>query len=402
MKKAQRLHIFLYLFVLYEITVYLSNDMYLPAMPAIALDLGLTQDQIQSTLTFWFLGSGSLQLLMGPMSDSYGRKPIISIGGALFVISSAICALTSSLPIMLAARFVQGSSICFIVLAGYAAIQESFSTKEAIKWLALLGSITILAPALGPLGGAIMVEFISWRYIFWLFVALGLISFVSVLIIMPETNTNPHPLHLRTIGRDFVKIITNKDFMLPCLGYCLLVGIFFFWMFESPFIIIEQLRYSKLFYGLAQTVIFSVFFVGAKVTDWWLTRNSLKSLINTGLAITMVGVLALLLTSMGWNNIYLAIACMVLISFGSSMLFGPVNRLTIEASKQPMGRRIGVFSTTIGLCGALCGWIITIVDGQNLQILSVLVTICAVLSVVLIMQTKIPDTLEDAADYAPH
>jgi Bcr/CflA subfamily drug resistance transporter len=388
--------------VLFEITIYLSNDMYLPAMPAIALDLGLSQDQIQSTLTFWFLGSGSLQLLMGPLSDSFGRKPIITLGGALFVISSLVCAVTYDLPTMLLARFVQGSTICFIVLAGYAAIQESFSTKEAIRWLAILGSITILAPALGPLGGAIMVEFISWRYIFWLFVVLGTFSLVSIMFIMPETNINRHPLHLRTISHDFIKIICNKDFMLPCLGYCLLVGIFFFWMFESPFIIIEHMGYSKLFYGLAQTVIFSVFFVGAKVTDWWLNKNTLKSLINTGLAITMVGVLALLLTSIGWNSIYLAIVCMIIISFGSSMLFGPVNRLTIEASKQPMGRRIGVFSTTIGLCGALCGWIITIVDGQNLRILSILVTICAVFAVMLIMQTKIPDTLEDSADYVSH
>lgn len=390
MRLAPQIKFFPFLLVLYEITLYLSNDMYLPSMPAIAKDLHLTQDQTQNTLTLWFLGASSFQFLIGPISDRYGRKNIISIGGALFIISSLVCALTSDLVAMYAARFVQGSTICFIVVAGNAAIHESYSTKEAIKWLALLGAITILAPALGPLCGAIVVEFASWRDIFWFLVIMGCISFVLGLLFMVETNVKPHPLHIRTILRDYFSVVINKKFMLPCMGYCFLVGIFFFWMFESPFIIIENFNHSTMFYGLAQTCIFSIFFVGAQVTKWWLDRYHLYTLIRASTAITMIGVFALLITSILWNNIYLAIASMMFISLGASMLFGPINRIAIEASKEPMGRRIAVFSTAISVGGVICGWTISVVDASNLYALSVLITVCTILATLMILQTKIP------------
>src|SRR5689334_8078475 len=112
MRIAPQIKFFPFLLVLYEITLYLSNDMYLPSMPAIAKDLHLTQDQTQNTLTLWFLGASSFQFLIGPISDRYGRKNIISLGGFLFIISTLVCALTSDLVAMYAARFVQGSTIC--------------------------------------------------------------------------------------------------------------------------------------------------------------------------------------------------------------------------------------------------------------------------------------------------
>lgn len=357
-------------------------------MPAIAHDLLLTQEQIQSTLTLWFLGASSLQVVIGPISDRIGRKIIISIGGILFIISSIVCAMTYSFFWMLLARFVQGSAICFVLVAGYAAIHEAFSTKEAIKWLALLGAITILAPAFGPLCGAVIVEFASWRYIFWVLAIMGLISFVLVSIIMPETNLNPYPLDVKTVAKDYVRVLTNKNYMLPCLGYCFLVGIFFFWMFESPFIIIGEFKQSTMFYGLAQTFIFSLFFVGAKVTNIWLDRRPLHKLVHMSMAITLIGTIILLLTSIFWNNIYIAIICMMVISFGSSMLFGPVNRVAIESSKEPMGRRIAVFSTLISLGGVISGWLITAVHSENLYALSVLINISTVFAIAMIMQTK--------------
>ncbi len=363
--------------------------MYLPSMPAIATELKLTQAQIQNTLTLWFLGASSLQFIIGPISDRFGRKIIMSIGGALFVASTIVCAITNSIDIMYIARFVQGTTICFVVVAGNAAIHESFNVKEAIKWLALCNAITILAPALGPLCGAIVVEFASWRYIFWFLAVMGIISFVSVLIIMPETNTNPHPLHLKSIIYDFVKILSNKDFMVPCIGYCLLVGIFFFWMFESPFIY-QGLGQSTLFYGVAQTFIFSLFLVGAKITKWWLQNHELPALIRSASITTLVGTLLLLFTSILFNNIYMATICMMVVALGSSMLFAPMNRIAIDAASQPMGRRIAVFTTSISVAGAVSGWLISVIDAGNLYAVSVLITICCLVALVLILLTDVP------------
>ena len=179
--------------VFLEIGTYLANDMYLPGLPTISEQLGISQDQAQYTLLVWFLGSGSLQFLTGPISDSLGRRVVLLSGAILFCLSSLVCAMTSNLTLLLIARFIQGSAICAIVVPGYAAVHEHFESQSAIKIIAIMGSVTILAPAFGPLLGAIVIEVSHWRAIFWTLTIWGLIAFLILFFVMPETNQNPHP-----------------------------------------------------------------------------------------------------------------------------------------------------------------------------------------------------------------
>lgn len=390
MDQKQKIWLLPYLLMLLEIVVYLSNDMYLPSMPAIARDLSLTQEQTQSTLTLWFLGASALQFILGPLSDRYGRRPIILIGAIFFVISSATCAMATNLPVLLIARFIQGSTICSILVAGYAAIHELFDTKNAIKILALMGAITILAPAFGPLVGALIVQFYSWRYIFWLLFAVGFISFVLLFMYMPESLKHTHELRFRTIMTGYIKILTNKDFMFPCVGYCLLVGIFFLWMFESPFLMMELYGATTLYYGISQIFIFGCFFVGVELTKLLLNRYDLGILIKIGTLTTLAGTILLAITAKIYDNILISVMCLMFISTGSSMLFGPLNRLAIESSRQPMGRRTAVFSTILSLFGALCGWVLTLIPVNNIASLAILIIVCTSCATVILLFTKAP------------
>lgn len=368
--------------------------MYLPSMPAIARDLHLTPDQIQSTLTLWFLGASTLQFALGPISDRYGRKNVLVIGGIIFVISSIGCALADNLQVMLLARFAQGLSVCSLV-AAYAAVHELYSAKRAIKLLALIGAVTILAPAFGPLVGALIVQFTSWRYIFWLLASMGAIGFISLWAFMPESINERHPLKITTIARDYKKILTNKNFMLLNISYCLLVGIFFVWMFEAPFIIIELHNHTPLFYGISQSLIFGCFLIGAAITKWFLTRYSVLKLIQLSTIVTIFGTICLLYTSKMYGSIIVATASMMVVSVGSSMLFGPINRIAIESSTQPMGRRTAVFSTTISLFGALTGWILALINNRTLMTVSVLIIVCMALATFLLIFAKIPEFADE-------
>jgi DHA1 family multidrug/chloramphenicol efflux transport protein-like MFS transporter len=390
MNHKQKIWLLPYLLILFEIVVYLSNDMYLPSMPAIARDLALTQEQTQSTLTLWFLGASALQFILGPLSDRYGRRPIIVIGALSFVLSSAACAMAYTLPLLLISRFIQGSAICSILVAGYAAIHELFKTKEAIKILALMGAITILAPAFGPLVGALIVQFYSWRYIFWLLTAIGALSFISLFIYMPESNQNRHKLHIKTIARDYIKILSNKEFMLPCISYCILVGVFFLWMFEAPFLMMEIYGASTLYYGASQIFIFGCFFVGAELTNLLLNRYDLGKLVKIATATILLGTVIFAVTAKIYDSMFISIICLMLISTGSSMLFGPLNRLAIEACNQPMGRRTAVFSTMLSLFGALCGWILTLITVNTLSAISILIIVCVATATVTLLLTKVP------------
>ena len=394
MTEKQKFILFPYAFVIYEIAIYLSNDMYLPTMPAIARDLFLTQEQIQYTLTFWFLGASSLQFILGPLSDSYGRRDITILNGVLYVLSSAACAIAISLPILLLARFIQGATICALI-AGYAAIHEMYSTKQAIKILAFTNAVSILAPAFGPLFGALLVQFTSWRYIFWFLTAMGIVSTLLLIVAMPESNNNKHKLVFRVFIRDYINILFNKEFMLACISYCLLISVFFVWMFEAPFLLIEVYKKSNLFYGIAQSAIFSCFFLGAWLTKIILARLNLKQLLSIGAGMSIVGTILLAIIAKMFDEVVSSVICMMVLSTGASMLFAPINRIAIEACSQPMGRRTAVMSTLLSLFGALSGWVLALVQAHSLIKISLLITVCIALASMLLIQIKVPNFIED-------
>lgn len=383
MNSKTKIMLFPFLVVFYEIAIFLSNDMYLPSMPAIAKELLLTDNQIKSTLTAWFLGASSIQVILGPISDRYGRKLVLVAGAVCFVVSSYVCAVTANLETMLIARFFQGLALCTLV-AAYAAVHEIYSTKRAVKILALMGAISILAPALGPLVGALIVQFAHWRDIFWLFVVMGVISVINLTFFMPETNFNRHPFHVKTIIKDYKKILSNRKFMMPTLAYSFLVGIFYFWMFESPFIIMETFQKSTLYYGVSQTLIFSCFFVGAFVTKHWLNKNSVFSLIRFGTILSVIAAVSLCFAAIYTTNMNYIVINMMVLTFANSVLFGPVNRVAIESSSQPMGRRTAIFSTTISLFGVASGLILAAIKGGTIVTVSELILACMIIAAALI------------------
>src|SRR5689334_8124290 len=104
------LKLFPYLLVLLEMMIYLSNDMYIPALPQIMHDLHISSNSAQLTLTSWFLGGMSLQLILGPTSDCYGRRLVLLWGSVIYVLSTVVCGLTSNIHTLLVARFIEGSS----------------------------------------------------------------------------------------------------------------------------------------------------------------------------------------------------------------------------------------------------------------------------------------------------
>src|SRR3989338_8926979 len=98
------------LLALYEIATYLSNDAYLPALPNITRDLFTTNHLVQLTLTTWFMGSAPMQLFLGPIADRIGRRPVLLLGGLVFIFVTIGCAITSNIYTLLALRFLQGST----------------------------------------------------------------------------------------------------------------------------------------------------------------------------------------------------------------------------------------------------------------------------------------------------
>lgn len=389
MTKITKKLLFPYLLIMYEVVLYLSNDMYLPSMPTIADDLLLTEHEIQATLTFWFLGASSLQFILGPLSDRYGRRKVILGGAVFFIIASICCALANSLTTLLIARLVQGTAICTLV-AGYAAVHESFATKQAIKLFAIIGAITILAPALGPLFGSIIVQFANWRYIFWSLAGANLLILIAMFCYLPETNTKRKKININAISKDYIKILRNKDFLIPCISYFLLVAVEFLWAFESPFIMMEVYHTSILYYGVAQTVIFGSFLIGAAATKWLLDRYSVKILIKNGLIVTITGSILFWVISILYPTIVAGIGCMMLIALGTSMLVAPLTRLALASCTQPTGMVTAMFTSATNLAGVAVGVLLMFNKTDSLWYVATITALCVAVATILILHLRMP------------
>lgn len=347
------------LLVSYEIATYLSNDMYLPALPEMMSQLNLTMHQAQLTLTFWFAGSALLPLFMGMLVDRYGRRPVLLVGGIIYILSTITCALTSHLPSFLIARFIEGGSIPSMMVAGYACIHELYDQRAAIRILALMGSVTVLAPAIGPLIGSIILLIVDWRGIFWFIAVLASIAIFLLYRYMPETLPvdQRQPIQPMKQLKQYGRILANKQYMLMITVLGFIFTGFIVWITAGPLLIIDQFDWSPLIFGVIQMFVFMAYIVGNHQVKYLMEHMSIQQLILAGLTLTLCGGIAAIVMCFTVPMSLLSfVMAMTLYSFGSALCFAPLNRLIIEASDEPMGTRVALFTalwTGFGVLGSI-------------------------------------------------
>lgn len=384
--KTKNLIIFPFFLIFYEIVTYLSNDFYLPALPNLMIDFNAAPAMAQLTLTAWFLGSASTQLVMGPLSDHYGRRPILLSGAALFIISTIVCAATHSMTLLLIARFIQGSAVCSFMVAGYASVHELYDSHKAIHVLALMGSIGILAPAFGPLLGGLILEVASWRYLFWLLAIGAVISTLLLMRWMPESNPkeNRSPFLIKNIFTSYYLILKNKNFMISTIVLCLIYGGLIAWLTMGPLLITEGYHYSPLMFGIYQAVIFSAFIAGNMAIKHLMKFMTIRKIIFTGLIFTLISSMLAYFSAYFYNQqIILFIITLMIFAGGAALQYGTLQRVAIEASSEPMGLRVAIFSSCLGIAGALSSGISSYIYNKNTLNLAYFLVIVAIVGWIL-------------------
>ena len=176
--------------VLYEFSTYIANDMIQPGMLAVVEQYQAGIEWVPTSMTAYLAGGMFLQWLLGPLSDRIGRRPVLLTGAIIFALACFSMIFVTSIDQYLIARFIQGTSICFISTVGYVSIQEAFDEKESIRIMAALTSIVLLAPVIGPLAGAGLMNFLHWKLLFAIIGAMSLLAWALLIFNMPETVTS--------------------------------------------------------------------------------------------------------------------------------------------------------------------------------------------------------------------
>ncbi|KAA1014557.1 multidrug effflux MFS transporter [Paraburkholderia panacisoli] len=242
----------------------ISTDLYLPALPAMALALHADAGAVELTISGYLIGFSLGQLLWGPVGDRYGRRLPIAIGLVLFVIGSAGCALSTSAPMLVGWRIVQAVGACASVVLASAMVRDLYTGHRAAQMMSMLMTVMAIAPLLGPSVGGLILHVASWRAIFWVLVGVG-IATLAALRALPETlpaaRRNQEPLG-RALAT-YAELLRHRR----VLGYAGVGGFFYGAMYAyiagTPFAYITYHHVSPQFYG----VLFAAGIVGIMVTN---------------------------------------------------------------------------------------------------------------------------------------
>ncbi len=324
--------------VLFEFSVYIGNDLVQPAMLAITKDFGVSSSWAPSSMSFYLLGGACVAWLLGPLSDRLGRKKVLLAGVLFFVLCCLLILLTKNIESFLALRFLQGIGLTVISAVGYAAIQETFEERDAIKVMALMANISLLAPLLGPVVGAFLIDHVSWHWGFIGIASLAFLSWFGLKAKMPDTKVSIPKQPISYILDDFKQVYKNKRFLAMTLALPMVSMPLMLWIALSPVILVEELGFSSMQYGLAQFPVLGGLILGNIVLIKIIDKLALGKSVLMGLPIMLLGTVVLL-AGVIWQDylIWCLIAGMTLISFGEGISFSVLYRFALMSSEVSKG-----------------------------------------------------------------
>lgn len=285
----------------------ITTDLYLPALPELTTELSAPMAQAQLTLTALLLAFGGSQLAWGPLSDRYGRRPILLVGLGAYVLASLASSLAPSMGWLIVWRTLQGAAMGAGVMCARAIVRDLYSPTQGARVMSKgLSGLGVIACLSAPLGG-LLTDGLNWRFAL---LALGVFAAVTLALValrFEETvqHKNPRALQLTTLVATWRHILTQPTFWaFSALTACSYSGLFTF-LAASSFVFTGLLGLSKTQYGLVMFVNSLAYIGGTFICRRWLPRWGVRRAVAMagGLSLTG-GTLMAVLTLSGWVNVW--------------------------------------------------------------------------------------------------
>ncbi|MEP4377938.1 MAG: multidrug effflux MFS transporter [Alphaproteobacteria bacterium] len=231
----------------------MTIDLYLPAMPLMARELKTDAESIQLTLSVYMLGFAVAQTIFGPISDRYGRKPVIMFGTSIYLVASVACALATSVEQLIVFRLFQAIGAAAGPVVARAVVRDMFTREEAARMYAVVMTVVAIAPVIAPVLGGFIVVWFGWRANFWILTGFGASAMLLIIVMLPETNKalDPGATRIGQMLRNFGSMLSNRAYA----GYVLtIMGNFsglFAYLLGASFVLVDQLGMSPTAFGLS-------------------------------------------------------------------------------------------------------------------------------------------------------
>ncbi len=359
----------------------ISTDLYLSGIPLIIAEFNATQADGQLTLGIFMLGISLGQLIYGPLSDFYGRKPVLYVGLIAYIVASFACAIAFSMQQLFLARLCQAlAAACGPVLAR-AIVADTYPTRDAAKVMATLAASMALIPCIAPILGSWLLYWFDWRAQFVFLMLTGLLVLLSATS-LPE----PRPavigerLSFRKITRQFGISLRHPIFM----GYSLMggaqFGAMFSWISLSSFVMINQFDVRPEYFGYTFAVVVLGYLFGALASSKMVTNMGIATVILIGLVCGIgAAMLMLVLAIFHTQSIELVLISAFGIFFSTGMMLSNAQVAALAVFPQSAGQASSIFGCLQTGLAALVGSLAGQMYNQTLMPLAI--TMCVMLAI---------------------
>ena len=311
----------------------LALTIYLPAVPVMAQELGLSLGQVQLVIPAYLIAFAMMQLVAGPLSDAFGRRPVILSGLALFLLASLACALSTDIWQLLAARFVQAAGACTTIVVGRAIIRDTSEGKSAARAMSYLAMALGVGPATAPFFGSLLLDAFDWRATFFATAAMSGIVLLFAWFILDETLPRDarRPSRPGELAAGYLTLLRERKFM----GYSLTIsfqsGTFQVFITAAPIVLISMMGISPQLFGLYVMIIPGGFILASFIAGRLATRVSLDTIIIAGCICGVTGGLMQIFWAItGLANPPLIVLAIFIANFGTGLVFANCYALALS------------------------------------------------------------------------
>ncbi len=346
----------------------LSTDMYLPSLPDIARALAAPTAQVQLTLSAYLIGFAVGQIVYGPIADRHGRKPVLLAALGLYTAATVICALSTSIEMLIGARALQalGGSGCIMVAR--AIVRDLYSGNRAGRELSVMGSVMALAPVIAPLAGGVLQTAFGWRSVFIALIVVGTAGVAVIWLLLPETlkQRANEPVSPASMLRSYGIVARNPAF-LAYMGIATgsYAGLFA-WISGASFVLQNLYGLTPLNFGIAFSLSTVGYLIGTNAAARLVMRLGLDRTIGFGCCALAAGGLGMSAAiAIGLTSAFALVVPMAVYLAGLGMVLPQ----SIAGGMTPFPERAGAASALFGFVqqsiAAICGATVGVLLGHN-------------------------------------
>lgn len=338
----------------------ISTDLYLASLPDMARDFGVGIGHAQLTLSVFLVGFAVAMPVYGPLSDRFGRRPVILAGVIIYLVGSLACMLAPSMEVLVASRFLQAAGACCGPVVGRAVVRDVYPREQAARVMSYMASAMALAPFAAPILGGWLHSLLGWRSNFVLLALFGLALLVAVWRWLEETNAHKDvgALSPLTMAANYRILLGDRRVLGYAATVALVYGGMFAFISAASFVLIEVLGLAPATFGFGFAVVISGYIAGGLVAGRQTARLGIDRMILIGtVGCALAGFAAL---ALAWSGV-VALAAVLLplmVYFMSAALVLPN---ATAAAIAPHPRMAGTASALVGfiqmVAGSLAGWL---------------------------------------------